>query len=177
MYLPDTSRMHTAFLGELRLKATLESLRIISGFIHSIGQRLRMTQETLADIDLAVEEASANIVNHAYPPGEPGDILLRVEMTGNIVRVMLTDWGFPLDTGNVKPFNVHAPVECRIKGGTGLHLIHSLMDDVVRETTSAPGGPNVLTLSKHIERLLPLCPSPQPPVGSERHTDCHPREY
>ena len=134
---------------ELRVKATLENVRMISKFVRDTGQRLRLTEDTLFDIDLAVEEASTNIVRHAYRPGQAGDILLRVEATDDVVRITITDWGLPFDADNVRPFDIDALVETRAEGGMGLHIIHSLMDDVVRETALAPGGPNVLILSKH----------------------------
>ena len=91
--------------GELRVEATLENLRKVSEFVRDIGQQLQLTEDAMFDVELAVEEASANIVRHAYRPGQAGDILLRVETT----------------------------------------------DDVVREAELAPGGPNVLMLSKHVE--------------------------
>ncbi len=134
------------------MEATLENLRKVSEFVRDIGQQLRLTEEVLFDIDLAVEEASANIVGHAYRPGQAGDILLRVETTDDIVRITLTDWGLPFDPENVAPFDVRATVETRAEGGGGLQLIHSLMDNVERKVASAPGGPNVLTLIKHVER-------------------------
>ncbi len=137
--------------GELRIEATLGNLRKVSDFVRDIGQQLRLTEEALFDFDLAVEEASANIVRHAYRPGQAGDLLLRVETTDDVVRITLTDWGLPFDAESVRPFDVDAPVETRAKGGTGLQLIHSLMDDVVRKTASAPGEPNILVLCKHVE--------------------------
>ena len=141
------------FLGELRLPALLENLRTISYFVHGVGQRLRLTDETLFDIDLAVEEAAVNIVQYAYPGDQAGEILVHVEAADDEVQIALTDWGIPLDPASVKPFDIHAPVETRVNGGMGLHLIHSLTDHVVRQTTPAPGGPNTLTLSKHVERM------------------------
>jgi anti-sigma regulatory factor (Ser/Thr protein kinase) len=141
------------FLGELRVEAILENLRTISHFVHGIGQRLRLTEDVLFDIDLAVEEASANIVRYAYPPDQLGDIRVRVETMSDTVQITLTDWGAPLDPGDVKPFDIDAPVETRVAGGMGLHLIHSVMHDVVRSTAPVPGGPNTLTLTKRIERL------------------------
>ncbi len=138
--------------GELRVEAALENLRKVSEFVRDVGQQLRLTEEVMFDIDLAVEEASANIVGHAYQPGQAGDLMLRVETTADIVRITLTDWGLPFDPGSVTPFDIDAPVETRTKGGTGLQLIHSLMDDVVRKTASVPGEPNILVLCKHVER-------------------------
>ncbi len=143
---------HTVLWGELRVAATLENLRKVSDFVRDIGRQLRLTEDELSDFDLAVEEASANIVRHAYRPGQAGDLLLRVETADDVVRITLTDWGLPFDAENVRPFDVGATVETRAKGGTGLQLIHSLMDDVARKTASVPGEPNILKLSKHRER-------------------------
>ncbi len=136
---------------ELRVEATIENVRRISEFVRDMGQRLRLTDDTLFDIGLAVEEASTNIVRHAYRPDHAGDILVRVEAVDDAVCVTLTDWGLPFDPESVTPFDVRATAETRAKGGTGLQLIHSLMDDVVRKTGSTPGGPNVLMLCKHVE--------------------------
>ena len=136
--------------NELRVEATIRNVRRISEFVRDMGHRLRLTDDTLFDIDLAVEEASANIVRHAYRSGQARDILLRMETTDDVVRITLTDWGLPFDAESVRPFDDDAPVETRAKGGMGLRIIHSLMDNVVRETASAAGGPNVITLSKHV---------------------------
>ena len=143
------------FLGELRVQATLEDVRTISHFIHGIGQRLWLSEETLFDVDLAVEEASVNVVDYAYPPGQVGEILLCVETLDDVVRITLTDWGIPFDPDDVKPFDINAPIEARIQGGMGLRLIDCLMDDVARETAPASGGPNTITLTKCIEREQP----------------------
>ena len=137
--------------GELRVKATLENLRKVSDFVRDIGQQLRLSEEALFDFDLAVEEASANIVRHAYRPGQAGDLMLRVETADDMVCISLTDWGLPFDPESVTPFDVRATVETRTEGGTGLQLIHSLMDDVVRKTASVSGEPNTLVLRKNVE--------------------------
>ena len=137
--------------GELRVEATLENLRRISEFVRGMGHRLRLTEDALFDFDLAVEEASANIVRHAYRTGQAGDILLSVETADDVVCISLTDWGLPFDPESVTPFDVRAAVETRTAGGTGLHLIHSLMDEVVRETAAVPGEPNMLMLCKRVE--------------------------
>ena len=136
---------------ELRVEATIENVRRISEFVRDIGHRLPLTDDTLFDIDLAVEEASTNIVRHAYGPDHTGEILVRVEALDDAVYVTLTDWGLPFDPDNVRPFDVDALAKTRTKGGTGLRIIDGLMDDVTRETASAPGGPNVLVLCKHVE--------------------------
>jgi sigma-B regulation protein RsbU (phosphoserine phosphatase) len=143
------------FLGELRVEATLENLRTISQFINSLGQRLQLTEKTLFHVDLAVEEAATNIVQHAYPRGQVGEILVCVETLDDVVHVTLTDWGIPFDPRDARPFDLNAPVESRIAGGMGLYFIQTFMDGVKRRTAPVPGGPNTLTLIKNVERLDP----------------------
>ncbi|MBN1681038.1 MAG: SpoIIE family protein phosphatase [Anaerolineae bacterium] len=143
------------FLGELRVEAVHDNLRVISHFVHGIAHRLALSDRALFDLELAVEEAATNIINHAYRKPLEGDILLKASKEGDFVRVSLTDWGISLDPSQVKPFDINAPVETRIKGGMGLHFIHTLMDRVERDIAPAPGNPNVLVLTKRIEHAQP----------------------
>jgi sigma-B regulation protein RsbU (phosphoserine phosphatase) len=152
-------------LGELRVEATLDNLHMISHFVHGIGERLRLSERTLFHIDLAVEEAAANIADHAYPSGQAGKVLIRAETQDDEIRITLNDWGVPLDPNKITPFDLDAPIETRVDGGMGLHLIHSLMDGVVREMAQAPGDPNTLVLIKHIERA-PVQAAPAKEHGS-----------
>lgn len=141
------------YLGNLRVEATRENLRTISYFIQGIAQRLQLSEDTLFDIELAVEEAATNIIVHAYNGMPPGNIDLHADLIGHSLRITLTDWGKPLDPSKVKPFDITAPIETRIKGGMGLHFIHNLMDGVERHTGSKLGEPNTLTLVKTIEHV------------------------
>jgi sigma-B regulation protein RsbU (phosphoserine phosphatase) len=142
-------------LGELRVEAVRENLRTISYFLHGVARRLELTEDTLFEIEVAVEEAAVNIVSHAYPPGVTGDIVIRVDMVDEVLHISLADWGTPLDPDQVRPFDLDAPVETRVKGGMGLHLISNLVDQVIRKASSSPDKPNELTLVKRIKRLEP----------------------
>jgi anti-sigma regulatory factor (Ser/Thr protein kinase) len=134
---------------ELRVVATIENVRRISDFVLDKGRRLGLPDDVLFDIDLAVEEGSTNIVRHAYPSGQEGDIQVRLEAVDDVVRVTLTDWGQPFEA-DAAYLAVDVPVEVRAEGGMGVLLIHRLMDEVTRVPAAAPGGPNVLTMVKHI---------------------------
>lgn len=144
------------FLGELRVEARLESVRVILHFVNGVGQQLRLTEKTMFDLELAVEEAAVNIVRHAYPAEEKGDVLVSIHTEGEeSVFVTLKDWGIPFDSKKVKPFDINEPIEVRIQGGMGLHFIQNLTDDLIREIAQRPGDANKLTLVKHVDRLRP----------------------
>jgi anti-sigma regulatory factor (Ser/Thr protein kinase) len=76
---------------------------------------------------------------------------VRVKATDAAIRIMLTDWGQPFEADAAYLVR-DVPGEVRAKGGMGVLLIHEMMDTVTRTPASAPGGPNVLTLVKHIGR-------------------------
>jgi anti-sigma regulatory factor (Ser/Thr protein kinase) len=134
---------------ELRVVATIENVRRISDFVRAVGGRLRLADDVLFDIDLAVEEASTNIVRHAYGHGLAGDIQVRLQAADHEIRITVTDWGRPFET-DAAYLAVDVPVEVRAEGGMGVLLMHKLMDEVTRATAPAPGGPNVLTMVKRI---------------------------
>jgi phosphoserine phosphatase len=139
-------------LGDLRVEAARENLRLISFFIQGIAQQLELTDRVLFDTELAVEEAATNIINHAYGEDLVGVVDIQAAIDGEFLVITLTDFGTPLDPQRVKPFDINAPVETRIHGGMGLHFIHSLMDRVEREIGKGGGEPNRLRLIKRIER-------------------------
>jgi serine phosphatase RsbU (regulator of sigma subunit)/anti-sigma regulatory factor (Ser/Thr protein kinase) len=141
------------FLGELRVESNHDSLRTISHFIHGIGHRLSLTEKVVFDLELAVEEAATNIINHAYPDDPHNRIMIGAEQIETSVQITLTDWGVPFDPTKVRPFDLNAPVEARIRGGMGLHFIHTLMDQVEREI--GPDESNILRITKHIEKTTP----------------------
>jgi phosphoserine phosphatase RsbU/P len=141
-------------LGELRVEAATENMRMLSYFLHGVSDRLQLTGKMLFDVELALEEAVANIINHAYPAQAAGHIVLRAEATTEMLSLTLIDWGREFDMHSVLPFDHSASIEMRISGGMGLHFIKTLMDRVDYQT-SPLGEPNTLTLEKKIERLQP----------------------
>jgi sigma-B regulation protein RsbU (phosphoserine phosphatase) len=140
------------YLGDLRVEATRDNLRTISFFVQGLAQRLELSDDVRFDIELAVEEAATNIINHAYGPDVDGEVVLHAEIIDDHLRITLKDWGNPFDPRTVSPFDIDAPVETRIKGGMGLHFIHSLMDVVERHTRTREDEANTLTLTKKVVR-------------------------
>jgi putative methionine-R-sulfoxide reductase with GAF domain len=85
-------------------------------------------------------------------------MMISIEAVENMIRVTLTDWGVPLKPSDIRPFDIEAPIETRIKGGMGLHFINTLMDSVTRITADTLGEPNMLILTKRTERRQPGAP-------------------
>src|SRR5579859_3536001 len=89
-------------LGELRLQATRENLLPVTYFIHSITSNKQLSNASLQEVELLVDEAITQIIYNAYPGDAHGELLIRVELEPGrdegdhvILVITLTDWGEP----------------------------------------------------------------------------------
>lgn len=82
---------------------------------------------------LAVDEACANVVEHAHA-GDP-DLPLRVEVTiaRDLVEVVVRDRGPGFDPENLPEEELEESVRERRRGGLGFRLIRTVVDDVTYE--------------------------------------------
>jgi serine/threonine-protein kinase RsbW len=81
-------------------------------------------------LQVALDEILSNIVRHAGPGLEAGDIEITVERRGDLVEMTVTDDGPAFDPLQLPEPDVRAPLEDRSPGGLGVHLVRKLMDRV-----------------------------------------------
>ena len=53
---------------EIRISNNLNEIVVLASFIEELGEELSLPAETVMNINLALEEAVANIIMYAYPP-------------------------------------------------------------------------------------------------------------
>ena len=95
-----------------------------------------------------MDEACANVVDHAYEGADPGDIEVSCRLDGQILTVRVRDWGSGFDLTGVADPDLDAPLEERTLGGLGLFLVRQVMDDV--QFRSDPELGNELMMSKRL---------------------------
>ncbi len=109
--------------------------KAIAGYLADVG----VGEEETADVVLALDEACANVVRHAFPHGTTGTIHLRAEFTADAVIVQVEDEGRGFD-----PFEVPLrDVGLEDSSGRGLRMIRQLMTSVQVESPTATGGTRV----------------------------------
>jgi len=108
---------------------TLDDLPRILEFAESIFEEAGVDPEAHFGLQLAIEEACANVLEHAYA-GDSGEFTLSIAVSGRDMYVTLTDRGRPFDPNSVAPPALDVPLEDRRVGGLGLHLMRELMDEV-----------------------------------------------
>jgi serine/threonine-protein kinase RsbW len=117
------------FQRELSVCSTASDLARIADFVDVACKECHVEPAARFDLQLAVEEACCNIIEHAYE-GKAGQFSVGFETTGRDVTITLHDHGRPFDPAAVAAPDLDATWEERPIGGLGLHLMHKLMDEV-----------------------------------------------
>ncbi len=94
-------------------------------------------------IALALDEALANIIRHAYKSRHDQSIQLKCETSPDCLEFTLFDQGEPADLARIRS----VPLNDESLSGRGTHIIRLTMDEVSYE--QIPGG-NRLRLRKHL---------------------------
>jgi serine/threonine-protein kinase RsbW len=129
--------------------AQLDSLAAIGEFVTRAAEAAGLDARALYAVQLAVEEACSNIIEHAYGDEGRGDIECTCIVNKNGLTVVLRDYGRPFNPASIPKPDLYASLEDRNAGGLGFYLIHQLMDQVRFEFT--PDSGNVLTMVKRKE--------------------------
>jgi serine/threonine-protein kinase RsbW len=143
-------------MESITVPATLDSLAAISEFITDATARTGLDDHAAWQVQLAVDEAATNIIQHGYGEAAAGDIYLEWRLEGGQLIVTLRDNGRGFNPDDVPAPDITSPLEERQAGGLGLYLMNKLMDSVLFEFGGKAG--NVLIMSK---RIAP------PPVAAE----------
>jgi anti-sigma regulatory factor (Ser/Thr protein kinase) len=78
---------------ELALQARAENIAIVRHALGGLGEALGVPEPKLSDIRLAVTEACANVVVHAYPEEQNGEMEIHASVQENALTVLVRDWG------------------------------------------------------------------------------------
>jgi len=124
-----------------------ENLDRIREFVVQAAMQAGFDEAATYAVELSVDEACTNIIEHAYGGEGKGDIDCSVEITDQEFIVILRDQGSPFDPSKVPVPNHNVPLEELKPRGVGLFLIRKMMDEVQFEFT--PDRGNILTLKKH----------------------------
>lgn len=126
--------------------ARYESLEAIDRFVAGAAKQVSFDECAVYQVQLAVDEACSNIIEHAYGGEGAGVIECTYHVKGDVLTIVLRDNGHPFDPEAVPEPNLATDLEARDGGGLGLYFIHRIMDEV--EFDFGSEGGNVLTMVK-----------------------------
>lgn len=121
------------------------SLAKIGDFVRKIATDAGFESFAIYSIEMAVDEACSNIIEHAYGGEGKGKIHCTCSVNDYALTVLLQDNGKSFDPSAVKNPNLSDNIEDRQAHGLGLFFIRQWMDDVYFESN---GSKNTLTMVK-----------------------------
>lgn len=127
-------RTHTDV--RLTLPARPENVAVIRHVLGAFAEALRLSDELVEDLRLAVTEACTNVVRHAYPAGQTGPVEIVIEPFGERLRVTVADRGRGIGTSS----DATGP-------GLGLPLISAIADEVEMLPVAGGGSRVAMTFS------------------------------
>ena len=115
---------------ELTVDGRLENLPTIAEFIVKAAQASELNDKATFEIQMAVDEACANVIEHGYGEETEGEIALCCECAEGDFVVTIRDNARPFDPEAVPLPDITCSLEKRKRGGLGLYFMRKLMDEV-----------------------------------------------
>ena len=135
---------------QLHVPSSTENLSMIRDFVGNIGERAGMTPGETAKLELAVDEACANVMEHAYGKDSTREVTVKAVLDADSVQIEIVDTGRGFDPASLEQVDVEQLIRNRRSGGLGLHLIRKLMDEVQYQIV--PGEKNELRMIKRLKK-------------------------
>jgi serine/threonine-protein kinase RsbW len=135
----------------LTIEATLDALVTISDFIVEQARAAGLDEHTVWEVQLAVDEAATNIIQHSYAE-QQGEIQLTTEVRDDELEIRIVDHGRRFNPDDIPEPDLTSPLEERRTGGLGLYLMRKLMDQV---KFCLNNGENILVMTKRIRQPDP----------------------
>lgn len=128
----------------LTLPADIENLPAFLDLVRQCAELVGLDQGRSTELELAVEEAVANVCTHGYPAGG-GDVEIRCFANQDCrgLCVEIADSGEPFDVSAAPAPDLTGELDQRRAGGLGIHLIRQLADEIHYERS---GGRNILRI-------------------------------
>jgi serine/threonine-protein kinase RsbW len=117
----------------LTIPARAEYVTLCRLALTGIAHVRPLSEETLADLKLALTEAASNSVRHAYGDENVGTVEISYHLLPDRLVIEVTDEG-----GGFDPAEAHVSPDELSEGGLGIAIIRAIADDV--EIGVQPGG-------------------------------------
>jgi serine/threonine-protein kinase RsbW len=131
---------------QLHVPSSTENLSMIRDFVGSIGERAGFSKGEVVKLEVAVDEACANVIEHAYGSDTTREVTVKATIDSDAVQIRVVDTGCGFDPTTVAEADLDSLIQQRKSGGLGMRLIRSLMDEVHYEIV--PGQKNELAMTK-----------------------------
>jgi serine/threonine-protein kinase RsbW len=143
MVLMKTQEKHIS----KRILSRTDKLSEVREFVDAAARTFGFSEEDIAHIILAVDEACTNIIKHAYQYQKDKEIEISIFRSTQSFEIRIYDSGKAFNPSLIHPPDLKEQLGHKRRGGLGVYLMKRLMDKV--EYNFNPGKRNEVRLIKY----------------------------
>ncbi|GGK59768.1 ATP-binding protein [Rufibacter glacialis] len=133
--------------NRIRVSCDRKNLKLIRAFVTDTLTPVHLSEITLNQIILAVDEICANLIIHSNQEDSRKNLCLTIHHGKQEIVIELEDNGTPFVQANYKEPNIHDNIRAGKKGGVGVALVNRIMDKV---EYSVQGSTNICRMYKYL---------------------------
>ncbi len=129
----------------------------IRRLIADLARQVGFSDEEIAKIEMAVDEACSNVLEHAYAPNKQWcwqhrgpELRLAIRIQDSRLIIELNDHGQRFDFANYRPADLEDSLRQMRPGGYGIVIMRRFMDEVQYSSSDETG--NTLRLVKYLKK-------------------------
>jgi len=103
---------------------------IVGSYVKAVAQKVGFNEEDQMMIELGVDEAFTNVVEHAFEPDEEATFDIICERIPLGLQIAIREKGMPFDPSQIPVYDPGAKLEERSTTGLGFFLMKRSMDEV-----------------------------------------------
>ena len=111
------------------------------------AEQLQLPSQIVGTMQIVFEELLSNIINYSYRDEERHEIVIKVQVFADHLRVIIIDDGMPFNPLDAETPDTTLSLEEREIGGLGIHMVRTMMDSISYERDV---NKNVATVVKNI---------------------------
>ncbi len=129
-----------------RFSCSLQNLEAICDYVTHFAHEAGFDDAEVYAVQLAVDEATTNIIEHGYGEECPNRIDITCELIENGLKIVIYDDAAPFDPASIPDPEINVSLDDIKPRGLGIFLMKKMMDEVSYESSEDKG--NILTMIK-----------------------------
>lgn len=121
----------------LSFPSRLELLAVLDKLLEGLSEQMRLDEDTAAAVTISAIEAATNAIQHGHQRDATKPVGMEFELGENMIEVRVRDSGPGFDPSKLD--DCTDPEHLLLARGRGIHIMRSLMDEVVFEFQNGHG--------------------------------------
>ena len=125
----------------------MQNLEAICDYVTHFAEQAGLNEAEVYAVQLAVDEATTNIIEHGYGVECPNRIDVSCKVLKDGLKVVIYDDAEPFDPSSIPEPEINVSLDEIKPRGLGIFFMRKMMDEVSYEPSRDKG--NILTMIKH----------------------------